>query len=141
APGRAGGRAWLAGRAGGARPGGGGPAAARPGRVGRAVGAPARRTAARPPRARGRAPLRSRRAALPPQRPPVRPALRAPPRPQRTRSEEHTSELQSLTNIVCRLLLDTQTDHALLLQRAPDHLHHTGTPPVPPLFPPRPHTP
>src|SRR5262249_60924978 len=27
-------------------------------------------------------------------------------RPKRTRSEEHTSELQSLTNLVCRLLLE-----------------------------------
>src|SRR5262249_61700611 len=26
--------------------------------------------------------------------------------PRRTRSEEHTSELQSLTNLVCRLLLE-----------------------------------
>src|SRR5438046_820975 len=26
-----------------------------------------------------------------------------------TRSEEHTSELQSLTNLVCRLLLDAET--------------------------------
>src|SRR5438093_9977821 len=26
--------------------------------------------------------------------------------PQRSRSEEHTSELQSLTNLVCRLLLE-----------------------------------
>src|SRR5262249_60360517 len=28
-----------------------------------------------------------------------------------TRSEEHTSELQSLTNIACRLLLDTKNTH------------------------------
>src|ERR1019366_5958649 len=28
----------------------------------------------------------------------------------RTRSEEHTSELQSLTNIVCRLLLEKKKD-------------------------------
>src|SRR5438046_6262492 len=28
------------------------------------------------------------------------------PRPTRSRSEEHTSELQSLTNLVCRLLLE-----------------------------------
>src|SRR5262249_60574146 len=27
------------------------------------------------------------------------------------RSEEHTSELQSLTNLVCRLLLDTKKPH------------------------------
>src|SRR5262249_56183930 len=29
------------------------------------------------------------------------------------RSEEHTSELQSLTNIVCRLLLENKKTHAL----------------------------
>src|SRR5438093_7892810 len=28
------------------------------------------------------------------------------------RSEEHTSELQSLTNLVCRLLLETKNRHA-----------------------------
>ena len=33
----------------------------------------------------------------------LRPALQA---PRRARSEEHTSELQSLTNLVCRLLLE-----------------------------------
>src|SRR5438093_6916437 len=33
-------------------------------------------------------------------------APRAPPPPFRGRSEEHTSELQSLTNVVCRLLLE-----------------------------------
>src|SRR5262249_61989721 len=47
------------------------------------------------------------------ERPPVRrPACRA--RPE-GRSEEHTSELQSLTNLVCRLLLEkkkkTRTHH------------------------------
>src|SRR5262249_18695228 len=31
--------------------------------------------------------------------------------PPTGRSEEHTSELQSLTNLVCRLLLDSQSDH------------------------------
>src|SRR5258706_3195577 len=30
-------------------------------------------------------------------------------RPAGRRSEEHTSELQSLTNLVCRLLLETKT--------------------------------
>src|SRR5205823_7517865 len=37
--------------------------------------------------------------------------LRASPRPQRThqRSEEHTSELQSLAYLVCRLLLEKNT--------------------------------
>src|SRR5258706_11844929 len=33
------------------------------------------------------------------------------------RSEEHTSELQSLTNLVCRLLLEKKKE--LLLQRLP----------------------
>src|SRR5438046_5437586 len=32
------------------------------------------------------------------------------PREGAGRSEEHTSELQSLTNIVCRLLLENKTD-------------------------------
>src|SRR5258706_4565637 len=47
---------------------------------------------------------------LPPPRPP--PPARRPPRSPRKatrarpRSEEHTSELQSLTNLVCRLLLE-----------------------------------
>src|SRR5438046_5767873 len=42
----------------------------------------------------------------PPRAPPTRPS--APPSwpTPRTRSEEHTSELQSLTNLVCRLLLE-----------------------------------
>src|SRR6266567_7501840 len=41
------------------------------------------------------------RAALPPRRP-ARPARRR----SRPRSEEHTSELQSQSNLVCRLLLE-----------------------------------
>src|SRR5258706_7347002 len=32
--------------------------------------------------------------------------------PQTERSEEHTSELQSLTNLVCRLLLEKKNSHA-----------------------------
>src|SRR5438093_8345677 len=32
------------------------------------------------------------------------------PGPTQTRSEEHTSELQSLTNLVCRLLLEKKKD-------------------------------
>src|SRR5262249_61986363 len=35
-----------------------------------------------------------------------RPAVAQPRRPGEDRSEEHTSELQSLTNLVCRLLLE-----------------------------------
>src|SRR5258706_7937151 len=41
----------------------------------------------------------------------------------RERSEEHTSELQSLTNIVCRLLLEKKkniTARRLLTSKAPD---------------------
>src|SRR5438093_10085264 len=37
---------------------------------------------------------------------PWRLARRLSPEGRRTRSEEHTSELQSLTNLVCRLLLE-----------------------------------
>src|SRR5205085_457881 len=67
---------------------------------------PPRRRASRP------RPCRRRRAWRPP-RPPRDPRGRAPslagtaaPRPRRTRSEEHTSELQSQSNLVCRLLLE-----------------------------------
>src|SRR5437016_8092275 len=65
--------------------------------------------------ARGRAPPKLRRApppfpaALPAPSPRACPRRAPPPRsPQdrRRRSEEHTSELQSLTNLVCRLLLE-----------------------------------
>src|SRR5438093_9374848 len=34
--------------------------------------------------------------------------------PQKRRSEEHTSELQSLTNLVCRLLLEKKKPHISL---------------------------
>ena len=44
-----------------------------------------------------------------------------------TRSEEHTSELQSLTNLVCRLLLEKKKKHT-----------HTPPPPPPPPHPPTP---
>src|SRR5258706_7967081 len=33
------------------------------------------------------------------------------PRHEKCRSEEHTSELQSLTNLVCRLLLEIERAH------------------------------
>src|SRR5437016_7866613 len=36
-----------------------------------------------------------------------------------TRSEEHTSELQSLTNLVCRLLLEKKKNTARPAQRPP----------------------
>src|SRR5262249_59488180 len=41
-----------------------------------------------------------------PRRPPTLPARCSASSPTRARSEEHTSELQSLTNLVCRLLLE-----------------------------------
>src|SRR5262249_56027974 len=44
------------------------------------------------------------------------------------RSEEHTSELQSLTNLVCRLLLEkkkTHPHHILYAQPTLSHSHHT----------------
>src|SRR5437016_11401943 len=59
------------------------------------------RSPTRPPRRRQPPPP------LPGRRP--RPAARAIPRSRR-RSEEHTSELQSLTNLVCRLLLEKKND-------------------------------
>src|SRR5256886_13164058 len=40
----------------------------------------------------------------------------------RRRSEEHTSELQSQSNLVCRLLLEKkkkQNDHAVIVERLP----------------------
>src|SRR5437016_7298930 len=37
---------------------------------------------------------------------------------RRVRSEEHTSELQSLTNLVCRLLLEKK--------KRPDHIRHAA---------------
>src|SRR5262249_59913912 len=53
---------------------------------------------------------------------PSNPELRVTPMPRPRRSEEHTSELQSLTNLVCRLLLEkkkapTVHSHWLLTRR------------------------
>src|SRR2546430_12221371 len=44
------------------------------------------------------------------------------------RSEEHTSELQSQSNLVCRLLLE-KNKHAILIHllRRPPPLHHRTT--------------
>src|SRR5688572_32217388 len=39
--------------------------------------------------------------------------------PRRTRSEEHTSELQSQSNLVCRLLLEKKNRRRLTTQRPP----------------------
>src|SRR5438093_2367896 len=41
----------------------------------------------------------------------------------RNRSEEHTSELQSLTNLVCRLLLEKKKEQPVNLMH-PDHARH-----------------
>src|SRR2546429_6833278 len=57
-----------------------------------------RRRAARPPRAH-----RWRRRSAP-----------QPGRPRRSRSEEHTSELQSRLHLVCRLLLEKKKNHTNL---------------------------
>src|SRR2546430_10668424 len=46
---------------------------------------------------------------------------RARPGGGRVRSEEHTSELQSQSNLVCRLLLETKNKSASPL--SPEHLH------------------
>src|SRR5256886_13223947 len=48
----------------------------------------------------------------------------APAREDAHRSEEHTSELQSQSNIVCRLLLEKKKDDAFRSQR-PDSLKAT----------------
>src|SRR5437016_10895088 len=42
------------------------------------------------------------------------------------RSEEHTSELQSLTNLVCRLLLEKKNSTGLI-PRASSHFNKGGT--------------
>src|SRR5438093_9872393 len=43
------------------------------------------------------------------------------------RSEEHTSELQSLTNLVCRLLLEKKkTDNTMATEMAEDASHAVG---------------
>src|SRR5688572_32753277 len=46
----------------------------------------------------------------------ARPARRPPRRPRPRRSEEHTSELQSQSNLVCRLLLEKK-------KKNPPHTH------------------
>src|SRR4029079_3826052 len=42
------------------------------------------------------------------------------------RSEEHTSELQSLAYLVCRLLLEKKQKHAVIIQYADRDKPHTG---------------
>src|SRR5256885_8600379 len=41
-----------------------------------------------------------------------------------TRSEEHTSELQSPCNLVCRLLLEKKKLHVLEVSRKQEHSNH-----------------
>src|SRR5256885_6955908 len=43
------------------------------------------------------------------------------------RSEEHTSELQSPCNLVCRLLLEKKNYSGVRRHTRGDHLHHTRT--------------
>src|SRR5438093_7741427 len=43
-----------------------------------------------------------------------------------TRSEEHTSELQSLTNLVCRLLLEKKKNGRMKEQETHSHFHARG---------------
>src|SRR5258706_2248653 len=46
------------------------------------------------------------------------------------RSEEHTSELQSLTNLVCRLLLEKKKNHAEIQVVKDINLEHGGIGPA-----------
>src|SRR2546427_1676676 len=43
-------------------------------------------------------------------------------RPTKSRSEEHTSELQSQSNIVCRLLLEKKKGRLVVFHRSGNHL-------------------
>src|SRR5256886_11420846 len=58
----------------------------------------------------------------------------AAPTTNASRSEEHTSELQSQSNLVCRLLLEKKKQiHRLAVNgRSPASCFQTPTPPVPP---------
>src|SRR2546427_3732622 len=55
---------------------------------------------------------------------PGRPHDRVPP--VRLRSEEHTSELQSQSNLVCRLLLEKKKNNEANSPRAPRRLKKSG---------------
>src|SRR2546423_11083294 len=83
---------------------------------------PIYRAAARP-RAHAPGRLRSWRAAVSgrPRRARCRTAARRAYRPTRPRSEEHTSELQSLAYLVCRLLLEKKKQHAYQANRSRPH--------------------
>src|SRR5688572_32768633 len=50
-----------------------------------------------------------------------------------TRSEEHTSELQSQSNLVCRLLLEKKKSHASRVSKTPRRLSALAVPSCPPL--------
>src|SRR2546430_343767 len=64
-------------------------------------------------------------------RPPKRPPSRS------SRSEEHTSELQSQSNLVCRLLLEKKSHHKERLRTIGDiNLYHHHPLRTLPLFPP-----
>src|SRR2546421_4752289 len=47
---------------------------------------------------------------------------------ERGRSEEHTSELQSRSDLVCRLLLEKKKKQRLTLSRIDENLVHYDTP-------------
>src|SRR2546423_10932867 len=57
-------------------------------------------------------------------------AARGPARARQRRSEEHTSELQSLAYLVCRLLLEKKKkhDHTTTRIYTHDHREHTRHP-------------
>src|SRR5258706_3614693 len=103
----------------------------RSGRKSEPVPAPAVRRAARHDGLRegaapGRAGYHRGRAARPGAAPSRSPSCRA---ARRTRSEEHTSELQSLTNLVCRLLLENKTTCVLIRCPRPTP-RYANTPPA-----------
>src|SRR5688572_32690958 len=49
--------------------------------------------------------------------------------PPRRRSEEHTSELQSQSNLVCRLLLEKKKNNTLIKSHPLSYCYRTPTPP------------
>src|SRR2546430_5438860 len=51
-----------------------------------------------------------------------------PPREQVQRSEEHTSELQSQSNLVCRLLLEKKKNLAAITCTTGSSMHFTANP-------------
>src|SRR5688572_32412104 len=55
----------------------------------------------------------------------------APPAP--ARSEEHTSELQSQSNLVCRLLLEKKNKKSLNIHKLTSKIFHTTYPIIAPL--------